>query len=147
MQTEVIETIHGHAMFVNAPYTDSPKLYNALWEHVKGLKLPEMLFIFQCFDTPEKFANPTHEYVCLIGTHQALAPIEGVKQHTIQGGKNLTTIHKGAYNKVGAAYQALLDEVAAKHLKMRGVPFEIYINDPSMVKEEELLTKVCFPIE
>ncbi|CAL6102098.1 Transcription_activator effector binding [Hexamita inflata] len=147
MQIETIDAIHGHAMFTTAAYEDAPKLYQALWEKLQGVSIENPLVVFQCFDSPSQLSNPTHEYVCLIGQHSALKPIGGVKQHTIPGGKALTLIHKGAYNQVSAAYYALASEVKVQNLKVRAAPFEIYLNDPAEVKEEEQLTKMCFPIE
>ncbi|CAL6102096.1 Hypothetical_protein [Hexamita inflata] len=81
MQIETIDAIHGHAMFTTAAYEDAPKLYQALWEKLRGVSIENPLVVFQCFDSPSQLSNPTHEYVCLIGQHSALKPIGGVKQH------------------------------------------------------------------
>ncbi|CAL6102100.1 Transcription_activator effector binding [Hexamita inflata] len=83
----------------------------------------------------------------LIGQHSALAYRRREEQHVIPGGKALTLIHKGLTTKQVLAYYALASEVKVQNLKVRAAPFEIYLNDPAEVKEEEQLTKVCFPIE
>ncbi|CAL6106775.1 Transcription_activator effector binding [Hexamita inflata] len=147
MQIETIDAIHGHAMFTTAAYEDAPKLYQALREKLKGVTIENPLVVFQCFDSPSQLSNPTHR-VC-VPHRPAFCSQAYRRRETTRnpGGKALTLIHKGAYNQVSAAYYALASEVKVQNLKVRAAPFEIYLNDPAEVKEEEQLTKVCFPIE
>ena len=46
-----------------------------------------------------------------------------------------------------AGYEKILKEVKAKKYEVRYAPFEWYLNDPAKVSQEELLTKICFPIK
>ena len=65
----------------------------------------------------------------------------------LPGGRSLTTLHHGDYSKVGAAYERLSRELETRELKLRAAPFELYLNDPQKVSQEEYLTKVVFPVE
>ncbi|CAL6106781.1 Hypothetical_protein [Hexamita inflata] len=121
MQIETIDAIHGHAMFPTAAYEDAPKLYQALWEKLKGVTIENPLVVFQCFDSPSQLSNPTHQYVCLIGQHSALKPIGGVKQHVIPGGKALTLISQRSLQP-SSAITMLASEVKVQNLKVRDAP-------------------------
>ncbi|CAL6082329.1 Transcription_activator effector binding [Hexamita inflata] len=147
MQIENIESIHGYAMSAEASYSESPNLHYALCGKVTNLNLREALFVFQCLDTPVVLSNPKCKYMCLIGKYHPLDSIDGVQQHTIPGGKVLTLIHQGSHGSVEPTYAKLMEEVQKKQLKLRGAPFQIYLNDCTEVKEEDQLTKVCVPIE
>jgi effector-binding domain-containing protein len=63
------------------------------------------------------------------------------------GGKALTVTHKGAYNNLEVAYNALMDYAKENSLQSTGVYYDYYLNDPNDTPESELLTQVVYPIK
>ncbi|MCL2324958.1 MAG: GyrI-like domain-containing protein [Proteobacteria bacterium] len=62
-------------------------------------------------------------------------------------GKAIAAIHKGAYKDVEGTYIAMMKYLAENNLESTGVYYDYYLNDPSCTPEDELLTKVIFPIK
>ncbi len=64
----------------------------------------------------------------------------------LEGGSVAATVHRGPYPEIGRAYHTLTSWVSEHGHEMAGPPREIYLNDPTTVAAEELLTRVEFPI-
>lgn len=60
--------------------------------------------------------------------------------------KYIQTTHLGAYHKVGNTYKRLYAWAKDNDLKLSGVSFEFYLNDPQIVKKDKLETRVLIPI-
>jgi effector-binding domain-containing protein len=60
--------------------------------------------------------------------------------------KAATLFHKGPYEEVGSAYRKLISYIYENGFEMTGPSRELYLNDPGMVTEEELLTEIQLPI-
>lgn len=58
-------------------------------------------------------------------------------------------VHKGAYKHLGNAWSTLYNLQRIKEIKVNKKvhPFEIYENEPGTVPENEMLTRVCFPVK
>nr|QNO41422.1 hypothetical protein LLBHLIGG_00006 [Methanosarcinales archaeon ANME-2c ERB4]QNO41499.1 hypothetical protein CJIIDBMB_00001 [Methanosarcinales archaeon ANME-2c ERB4] len=65
---------------------------------------------------------------------------------TLEGQRVVSYIHKGPYQDVGVAYEAIREYMAKEGLKVAGVYREVYLNDPNETPEEELLTEVQVPV-
>ncbi len=62
-------------------------------------------------------------------------------------GKAVLYVQKGSYDQGEASY-ALLDAYMKEHeLEHNGMPWEVYVNDPASVPEEEILTHIYQPIK
>lgn len=57
-----------------------------------------------------------------------------------------STVHRGPYEQVAAAYERLVAWVAERGLTVCGPPREAYLNDPSGLPPEEYLTEVMLPV-
>lgn len=64
----------------------------------------------------------------------------------VAGGPVATTLHRGPYQEIGAAYHTLTGWISEHGHEIAGPPREIYLNDPHTVAPEELLTRVEWPI-
>jgi effector-binding domain-containing protein len=64
----------------------------------------------------------------------------------LEGGTMASTLHRGPYEEIAAAYHALTGWISERGHEIAGPPREIYLNDPRVVPAEELLTRVSFPI-
>ena len=76
----------------------------------------------------------------------AMADDGDVYGREVAGATVATTMHKGPYQQVAAAYHTLTAWISEHGHDMAGPPREIYLNDPQTVPEDELLTRVEWPI-
>jgi effector-binding domain-containing protein len=61
----------------------------------------------------------------------------------LEGGEVLIVHYKGPYEKAAFAYHALDNWLKDNHKKARGMPFEVYLNDPITIKDKnKLLTDI-----
>ena len=58
----------------------------------------------------------------------------GVESAELPGGPALRILHVGAYDEVGAAYEAGESWLAAHHVTHRGDPWECYLDDPDVAQ-------------
>ncbi|MEE8601289.1 MerR family transcriptional regulator [Euzebya tangerina] len=90
-------------------------------------------------------ANDGTIEVCIpIG--RALSADADVDCRELEGGPVATTTHRGRYAEIAPAYHTLSGWIAEHGHQVVGPPREIYLNDPQQVPEDELLTRVEFPI-
>lgn len=70
-----------------------------------------------------------------------------INSSKIPSGKCATATLKGSYSQSESFWSEVWAEIMRLELKPNGAPREHYLNDPSMIPEDELLTKVMVPIE
>jgi len=70
----------------------------------------------------------------------------GVGLEEIPGGTVASTVHKGPYSAMDGTYRALEAWMAANGKQPGGPPREVYLSDPMVVPESELLTEIDWPI-
>lgn len=75
-------------------------------------------------------------------------PPAGARVEILEG-KYATLAHFGSYEKLPETWGKLMKNIQeSKEYKMSSNPcFEVYLNDPSKVKPEELITEIYIPIE
>ncbi|MEM1203062.1 MAG: helix-turn-helix domain-containing protein [Acidobacteriota bacterium] len=78
------------------------------------------------------------------------APAEGegeIELGALVGGPAATTVHKGPYDGLGAAHEAVQAWLAENGQAPNGAPWETYLNDPGEVPNPaEWLTEITWPI-
>lgn len=104
-----------------------------------------------------QFAGPpTTRYPCFgpgLITIEAGLPIVGDAEVTEEillgslcGGEVVSTVHKGPYDKLGEAHQAV-QEWMKENGVTGGAPWEVYLTDPGEVPNpEDWLTEIIHPI-
>jgi AraC family transcriptional regulator len=71
-----------------------------------------------------------------------------IKNGELPAGKVVQGWHVGSYEKLSEAHEALRAHLAAKGLKARGGPWEVYWTDPGMVPDPaKWRTQLFAPIE
>ena len=88
-------------------------------------------------------------------TMECVAPITGrivlsdpdMEVRTLPGGKVLSLIHKGSYNKLHEAWSRIGAYAEEREFVPNGPHREVYLNDPNTVGEEELLTELQIPVD
>ena len=72
-----------------------------------------------------------------------LAKAEGaVKADVTPAGKVLSFVHTGPYSELRNSYGEMMTYAEQNGLKIRAPAWEVYVNDPATVPEEELRTDV-----
>jgi len=88
-------------------------------------------------------------------TMECVAPITGrivlsdpaMEVRILPGGKVLSLIHKGSYNKLHEAWSRIGAYAEEQEYVPNGLHREMYLNDPNIVSEEELLTELQIPVD
>ena len=70
-----------------------------------------------------------------------------IKASTIPGGKFISTLHVGPYDKVEPAYAALNDWAKQNGYEPSGVAYEYYLNDPNQNPPVEPETEIRLPLK
>jgi len=77
-----------------------------------------------------------------------MIPDEGdLKCILIPAGKYVSTIHRGPYDSVAPAYDALTEWAKANGYEPTGIAYEYYLNDPSADPSVVAETEIRFPIK
>jgi effector-binding domain-containing protein len=59
----------------------------------------------------------------------------------------VSLIHKGSYSTIHQSYQAVFEHMAGAGLEVSGPIRELYLNDPALVAEKDLLTEIQVPFK
>lgn len=74
----------------------------------------------------------------------------GISVRELKGGKCISLIHKGAYDRLGDTYKKLYDYANGNNLKIKLPTREVYIKGPGMIlrgNPNNYLTEIIFMIE
>jgi DNA-binding transcriptional MerR regulator len=73
---------------------------------------------------------------------------DGLTLRRFEGGKAACAIHVGPYDELGMAYRELEVWVNERDLETASPPFDIYLNDPSEVKDPaKFETEIVWPVK
>ncbi len=78
---------------------------------------------------------------------KALPPKDEIKSTIIPGGKFVSTIHRGPYDTMKPAYDAMTEWVKANGYEPTGIAYEYYLNDPSADPSIVAETEVRFSLK
>ena len=67
--------------------------------------------------------------------------------YDLPGGTMAKIIHKGSYEKCTSTYEKLFEWIDKNKKIISGPIREVYLNDPSQVSEDEILTEIYAPIK
>ena len=70
-----------------------------------------------------------------------------IQASEIPGGKAISCLYVGPYEKCGAAYEAMNQWIQTHHYEATGVAYEFYLNDPSTTAPEALQTQIVMPLK
>ncbi|HSA37732.1 MAG TPA: MerR family transcriptional regulator [Methanoregula sp.] len=88
-------------------------------------------------------------------TMECVAPITGrialsdpaMEVRVLPGGKVLSLIHKGPYSRLHESWSRIGAYAEERELVSNGLHREVYLNDPNVVGEEEILTELQIPFD
>lgn len=92
---------------------------------------------FGCYSPP---ADGVFELEAGFSTSVPVTPVGRVVASAHPGGSAIQILHRGAYEGVGAAYQAAEQWMAAQGWESTGSPWEEYLDEPSVPQPRTLVT-------
>lgn len=78
---------------------------------------------------------------------QAIPGKDDIQAGEIPAGRQVSYLYKGAYQDMAPVYEAINRWIAEKGYEPTGICYEFYYNSPLEVPENELLTKIVFPVK
>lgn len=153
MEVRIAEIEPIRVAFVRhvGPYAACKQAWEVLcgWAGPRGLLQPETVYLGLSHDDPDVTPADKLRYdACIVVDREVRAEGEvGVQE--IAGGDYAITSHRGPYEKLVHTYARLCGEwLPRSGREVRAAPsFEIYRNDPSTTRPEELLTDVHVPLQ
>jgi AraC family transcriptional regulator len=76
-----------------------------------------------------------------------VAESEEMKTYELPGGTMAKIVHKGPYQECKTTYGKLFMWIGQNNEQVTGPIREVYLNDPTQVSPEELLTEIYAPID
>lgn len=70
-----------------------------------------------------------------------------IESSEIPAGKQISCMFKGPYKDMEAPYNEMMQWIKENEYTATGVAYEFYYNSPMDVPENELLTKIVFPLK
>ncbi|WZL71961.1 GyrI-like domain-containing protein [Clostridiaceae bacterium 35-E11] len=70
-----------------------------------------------------------------------------IKPSEIPTGKHASCMHIGPYSQIEPAYDALMQWAAENGHTPTGISYEFYLNDPRETPENQLQTRITFPLK
>ena len=130
-------------------YGDIGQLYGEIFKHL-GKKLvfkPAGPMMMICHDSEYKEKDCDIEAVVPISKN--IKGSERVKIYELPGMEEaVSTIHKGPYDTIGEAYNAIMTWTESNGYQITGNDRELYFTDPRKVKDlSENITEVQFPVK
>ena len=77
-------------------------------------------------------------------------PIQGngdVNQSEIPAGRQVSCVHIGPYSQSEPAYNALIQWITENGHEAVGTAYEFYLNDPMETPEDQLATRIMYPLK
>lgn len=115
-----------------------------------NLYTQETQFLGMCYDDPDVTDPQKVRYdACLTLDHDLEKLDEGLRMTTIPEASYATTIHKGPLDNLKATYANFCGLWASQNRVefTNAFSIEIYLNDPSKTKPEDLLVEIQMPIK
>jgi effector-binding domain-containing protein len=107
--------------------------------------------MFICHEKTADEAEEANENNCadvevVLPVSGAARGVRGIKAYELAGGSMAKVVHKGPYESCGPAYKKLFGWVSSNGKIVSGPVRELYANDPSQVKPEDIITEIYAPI-
>jgi AraC family transcriptional regulator len=134
------------------PYSQIPEMLMEVWAVImeKGA-IPAGPPVFVCRET----AMPEVEQAVATGdadlevafpVANRVKPVGDVEYYELPGGRFAKVLHRGPYERCAATYERLYAGLAEQGRAINGPIREYYLNDPSEVPPEEILTEILAPV-
>lgn len=129
------------------PYHEIGREFGRLGGLLKGPPPPGSQMIALFHDDPAVTPSPQlRSDAALTLPGNAPAPM-GLIEHRVPAGRYARAVHKGGYEGLPAAWDALKAELPKTGGKVGQPSYEIYVNNPMTTEKAELLTEIYLRLE
>lgn len=149
-----INTLNTICLDVNGAFRNA-HTYQAIWEQLKHYKEKHLLkptnthFISISQDNPQITSPDLRRlYIGFIADECALPEGKFTRQE-IAGGMYAVFTHQGSYARLPDLYKTIHEQWLphSRYIQKHPLSFEVYLNTPDEVAEEELVTEIYIPID
>ncbi len=122
------------------------KLYSYLIDYIKvqPQNIGKPTAYFEYIDTASKKAK----FYCGYPITETVKLEEDMELYSLPAGETLVCIHEGSYDLLDQTIEKMRKYAAKNKLNLSNSHWEIYMNDPELVKDKsELLTKIYIPVK
>lgn len=122
------------------------KLFSYLTDFVKvpPQNIGKPTAYFEYIDT----ASQKAKFYCGYPIIESVKVEEDMELYSLPAGETLVCIHKGSYETLNQTIEKMKQHAVKNKLALGGSHWEMYMNDPEIVKDKnELLTKIYIPIK
>ena len=85
-------------------------------------------------------------FECAVPVPGPFTAVGEVQPSTVGGGEAAFTVHVGPYDTIGQTWEALMTWLTEQGKAPAGPTWEVYIDDPQEVPENELKTELYIPV-
>ena len=130
-------------------------IYQAIWEQLKhykekhSLKTTNKHFISISQDNPQVTSPDLRRLYIGFITNQCVMSEGKFTLQEISGGMYAVFTHQGSYSQLPELYKTIHEQWLphSRYIQKHPLSFEVYLNTPDEVAEEELITEVYIPID
>ncbi len=128
---------------------DMGKAYQELWDYMEGngAQATGECFALYHMKSAEDFDPENIDVECGFSVAELIPDGGRVKGRTVEGALSATATHKGPYDTMCAAYDAVMKWAPENGYELLAGWRDYYINDPSNLPPEEWLTEVTCPVK
>jgi effector-binding domain-containing protein len=145
LDPQLIASIHQ----ILPTYSDVGPLYGEIYKHLgkKWVFKPAGQPMMICHDEEYKEHDVDVEVAVPIG--KKIAETDRIKVYELPGVEEAAcTVHKGPYDTIGEAYNALMGWIESNGYEIAGPDRELYFTDPNKVKDpSKYVTEVQLPVK
>jgi AraC family transcriptional regulator len=134
------------------PYSHIPEMLMEIWAVImeKGA-IPAGPPVFVCRQTgmaevEQAAAAGDADLEVAFPVANRVKPEGDVEYYELTGGRFAKVLHRGPYERCTETYERLYAGLAERGLAINGPIREYYLNDPSEVAPEEILTEILAPV-
>lgn len=118
-------------------------LFNCTMKNqIKPIGVPLSIF----YDRPANIKTESLRYDVCIPVNPETKSDKLITIKIIPGSEVASTIHTGAYDKIGLTYEKFAKWISDKGYIISGPAREIYLNNPTLIVPESLKTEIQFPV-
>ncbi|MDL2211021.1 GyrI-like domain-containing protein [Bacteroides sp. OttesenSCG-928-M17] len=148
-----INTLNAICLDVNGAFKNAHS-YQAIWEQLKHYKEKHLVktnnhFISISQDNPQVTLPDLRRLYIGFFTDESIIPEGKFTLQEISGGMYAIFTHKGSYSQLPNLYKTIHEQWLphSRYIQKHPLSFEVYLNTPDEVAEENLITEIYIPID
>ena len=132
-------------------YAEIGPMIGEVYKYARNQKIPvQGCPMFVCHETPRQAMKANEEsnadVEVAVGVYEQAEGAGDVTCYELPGGQMARIVHKGPYETCASTYKRLFAWISQNRRKVAGPVREVYLNNPTKIPPEEILTEIYAPI-